>query len=848
MVWKHVGSFSAKVVKNIKDLGGKLAETLLGDGGDGGDGKRGSDRDEDEEEDEPTKETAQEKWEKLHNDATKLVPRQVEGKQGRSFVDQCEVGFAHLHFSGRASEGEVKVSLLRRGQCQQPLEVQLRPLVSQVEEADGVAVNGQDYFFEDTLVSFGASEMTAEVTIKLMEPKRYKTTQYFEVELYGVSKGDAVIGGPTVGFETHKSRKARVYISYDYAFPYNIPEQKRNSRLWVMWYYLQERRHSRGWHWWKTLLGLLYDPIHAVCVTAVLQKIVLDQICDPSVGGNKPLELFAVGLGQFASTALLRWGDKVATENRGRTGGTRMVHRQQLFAKLLMLDAEELGRVKGHWWFYVGVNNVDLMAKDAYYQGFMVIQSAFGLALSIIMLLYVQLSKTLEEEVEFGEGLAEAMALLAMPGISQIVMVILSFTLLWRNTRLGELLRKRMAGEAAWVDSLSWLCHAGLPLKSLASRIRARVDLRFSNESNYFVTYHKAARDWANDTLWCVKWLVNLAWIVVLVLGAKYLLEARESGSQIFQTGDFVFQLKVFSSFGKYLVRIVSSLIKMYTASVGLQEFAEMMNWPERSLSTTEGKILHDTSEEIIFEQLLLPAAGEKSRELMVAVPSERVVHNDLRIELGRVSRVTSQRERTLESFMYQVSELKAPQEGRVRRPQGIRIAFVPAIALHTPHATVLEELRADHHTEGMAEEFAQLFQLDPQTKLSDLQVGQRQSIAIVLAMFRNPEVLVLDRPLAFLTSRQRQKMLILLSLWQAGGIDALLQSLTGSELCIGDRRPRTLITSSEALDSNELPSSLFKDIHTIDLDATMGPEQARCTFWSDMGLKLWPAEEAVQL
>lgn len=59
---------------------------------------------------------------------------------------------------------------------------------------------------------------------------------------------------------------------------------------------------------------------------------------------------------------------------------------------------------------------------------------------------------------------------------------------------------------------------------------------------------------------------------------------------------------------------------------------------------------------------------------------------------------------------------------------------------------------------------------------------------------------------------------------------------------------PRTLITSSEALDSNELPSSLFKDIHTIDLDATMGPEQARCTFWSDMGLKLWPAEEAVQL
>eukprot|EP00435_Cladocopium_sp_Y103_P075543 s4_g59.t1 len=77
---------------------------------------------------------------------------------------------------------------------------------------------------------------------------------------------------------------------------------------------------------------------------------------------------------------------------------------------------------------------------------------------------------------------------------------------------------------------------------------------------------------------------------------------------------------------------------------------------------------------------------------------------------------------------------------------------------------------------------------------------------------------------------------------------DALLQSLTGSELCLGDRRPRTLITSSEALDSNELPSSLFKDIRTVDLDAKMGPEQERCSFWSDMGMKLWSPEEAVQL
>lgn len=37
----------------------------------------------------------------------------------------------------------------------------------------------------------------------------------------------------------------------------------------------------------------------------------------------------------------------------------------------------------------IEVNNVDLMAKDAYYQGFVLLQSLFGLVLSIVMMIYV---------------------------------------------------------------------------------------------------------------------------------------------------------------------------------------------------------------------------------------------------------------------------------------------------------------------------------------------------------------------------------------------------------------------------------------------------------------------------
>ena len=112
----------------------------------------------------------------------------------------------------------------------------------------------------------------------------------------------------------------------------------------------QERKANRGWRWWKTLLGLLPPAsgllfgaeievcacrgaqnatfsrlfhwvfngfsmvfkafrglsrlrkpaealceVHAVCVTAFIQKIVLDQITDSSIPGNKDMELLAVG-------------------------------------------------------------------------------------------------------------------------------------------------------------------------------------------------------------------------------------------------------------------------------------------------------------------------------------------------------------------------------------------------------------------------------------------------------------------------------------------------------------------------------------------------------------------------
>ncbi|CAJ1340094.1 unnamed protein product [Effrenium voratum] len=92
-----------------------------------------------------------------------------------------------------------------------------------------------------------------------------------------------------------------------------------------------------------------------------------------------------------------------------------------------------------------------------------------------------------------------------------------------------------------------------------------------------------------------------------------------------------------------------------------------------------------------------------------------------------------------------------------------------------------------------------------------DLQAGQGQMVALLLAMFRsNPDVLVLDRPCAFLTPGQQGRLAVLLALWQGGGAEMLLHCLTGQKRCF--RREHTLIVTSQE------PKDVFT-MATVDLD-----------------------------
>ncbi|CAE7257552.1 GIP [Symbiodinium sp. CCMP2456] len=727
----------------------------------------------------------------------------------------CEVGFEHLNFAGKASGGQAEVSLYRRGDTSELVSVRLRPCESPEESADCVACNDKDFVLDDTVVEFQPNDTTASLSIPLHLQAKYRATQYFEVELVEVVSGRAALGGPTIGLET-EHRKARVYIFNDYAFPCNVPKERRESKFWITWYYLQERRLSRGLRWWKTLAGLLYQPIHSVCVMALVQKEALDRVSDPDAPGDKLLEIAMLGVVSFLSLALLRWGDKVATENRGRTGGTRMVHRRQLFAKLLMLDAEELSKVDGHWWFYVGVNNTDVMAKDAYYQGFVVLQSGFGLLLSIAMICYAQLSKLAEEEV--GDELVN----LIMPTVALVATMFLCAFAVLRLPRLGKLLVQRMQGEAAWVDTLSWLCHAGASMRSLATRTHSKLDMRFTAESRFFQTFHIKARDWSNDTIWFTKWITHLIRVLILILGTAALLKSRRAGSDVFQSGDFVFQLKVFASCGKYLEKVISSLIKMFSASVGLQQFATLVNLPEKSaVKSSESHVVHaHGSNEIRFVK-------DDSAGMNLKRNKSRMLKRSFSIPLGGAVRVTSTKERELVNFFSQVGELTMVPFGRLYRPEGIRVGYVPAVALRPPHTKVAEEIEDGcpiDLADGESERLVQLLEITPTKRMQDLRPGEAQLVAILLAVFRDPDVLVLNRPCALLTDSQHRKVWTILDLWQMGGAAKVLGSLGfAADLPSrsgAPRRKRTVITSQQDL---ALDPTLSCSVYDLDLDTGKG-------------------------
>eukprot|EP00439_Symbiodinium_sp_Y106_P001533 s9789_g1.t1 len=75
--------------------------------------------------------------------------------------------------------------------------------------------------------------------------------------------------------------------------------------------------------------------------------------------------------------------------------------------------------------------------------------------------------------------------------------------------------------------------------------------------------------------------------------------------------------------------------------------------------------------------------------------------------------------ERELVNFFSQVGELTMVPFGRLYRPEGIRVGYVPAVALRTPHTKEIEDGCPVNLADGESERLVQLLEITP-TKRQD--------------------------------------------------------------------------------------------------------------------------------
>lgn len=139
------------------------------------------------------------------------------------------------------------------------------------------------------------------------------------------------------------------------------------------------------------------------------------------------------------------------------------------------------------------------------------------------------------------------------------------------------------------------------------------------------------------------------------------------------------------------------------------------------------------------------------------------------------------------------------------------------------PGMSVLEALQCGGVNRRVASAVAQVLGLDPAASEACLPPGQAQLVALLRALLRNPEILVLVHPLAYVQVNMRERMHHLLRVWQAGGgaeqlIRLLVPELAREEQAREARniRPRTLV-----LTGDDLPDPTSLDVH-LQLDLVL--------------------------
>merc|ERR1711862_108542 len=118
---------------------------------------------------------------------------------------------------------------------------------------------------------------------------------------------------------------------------------------------------------------------------------------------------------------------------------------------------------------------------------------------------------------------------------------------------------------------------------------------------------------------------------------------------------------------------------------------------------------------------------------------------------------------------------------------------------------TVREALGLAHMPVLVADRLSAVLGRRPSAWTNRLGAGGAQVITIARTLLRDPAVLVLVRPLAFVVPEERARLRQLLRLWQEGGAARIVQWLTPESAPLAGNgarlSPRTLVVTGEDMD-----------------------------------------------
>merc|ERR1719468_228489 len=147
-----------------------------------------------------------------------------------------------------------------------------------------------------------------------------------------------------------------------------------------------------------------------------------------------------------------------------------------------------------------------------------------------------------------------------------------------------------------------------------------------------------------------------------------------------------------------------------------------------------------------------------------------------VKIPLFKVVRITGPSEGLRLTFMALVAKVMQPLQGEVRCSPSAWSIMLPPEALGAPPAMKVQEAMAlGGNPEHFTSRFATALGLTPSDNVEELTPGELQVLSIARALLRDPAVLVLIRPFAYMVPRQREFFQQLLRIWQMGGMPEVM-------------------------------------------------------------------------